>query len=98
MSYAVANAFTAISYFVLLLNLSVRHDVWWFTYAAFWYSCQTSYWYHTYVLCRYLPYMAASGVVFFASASAENNLKAIALPSDIHYLRWALNILNDKSR
>ena len=36
MSYAVANAFTAVSYFVLLLNLSVRYDVWWFTYAAFW--------------------------------------------------------------
>lgn len=36
MSYAVANAFTAISYFVLLLDLSVRYDVWWFTYAAFW--------------------------------------------------------------
>jgi len=36
LSYAISNAFTAVSYFVLLLTLSVRVDVWWFTYAAFW--------------------------------------------------------------
>ena len=61
-------------------------------------NCVTLSLYQIYVLYRYLPYMAASGVVFFASASAENNMKAIALPSDLHYMRWALSIINDKSR
>lgn len=103
MSYAVANAFTAISYFVLLLNLSMRYDVWWFTYAAFWCvfknpAASSVCGGDAGVMPRYLPYMAASGVVFFASASAENSLKAIALPSDVHYIRWALNMLDDKSR
>merc|ERR1719155_242931 len=74
--YAAANAFSAISYFVMLLALGARQaQGWWFTYAAFW----------------YLPYVVAAGVVFGMSLPLGwlNNFEAVALPSDVYYIRWA---------
>jgi len=65
LSYAIANAFTAISYFVVLLDLSSKHDVWWFAYAAYF----------------YLPYMVASAIVLFASMTSQGGKNAIAIPS-----------------
>ena len=66
--YSMANAFTAVSYFVLLLILGDKYEKFWFSYAAF----------------MYLPYLVASGMVLLISlygAIRNGGKGGISIPS-----------------